>query len=151
MKRTKKSIWFLLLAGILLAGLFWVRGDVMTARHERQLQKKLLALPAGTLTTLEEAVPFAWDVAYTFDPYTSRRQIEEAIGFSSRQIEQTVSEGQMQLLFVKGRQVVASVCGFPSRLGYRVDFSGSISGSDTTLFAVTRQDGLVVLTACPTA
>ena len=48
--------------------------------------------------------------------------MEKATGFSSPSIQETVSEGMVQLLFVKEGRVVASVCGYAERLGYQIRF-----------------------------
>lgn len=148
MKQTKKTALFLLLTALLAAAIL-ARGRLLPAWRGRQLQKNILELAAEgrTACTLNEVVPFAWDAVYTFEPYTGRAQIEAIVGFSSQLIQESVSEGQVQLLFVQGGGVAASVCGYPGRLGYRVDFSGSIGCADRTEFAVTEEDGIVVLRA----
>lgn len=61
--------------------------------------------------------------------------MEKAIGLSSPSIQETVSEGMVQLLFVKEGRVVASVCGYAERLGYQIAFTGKIVAEKTGCFS----------------
>lgn len=135
-----------LLAGLTVSVFFW--NPVLHA-HNRALGRAIAALPEGTeQVSLNEVVPFPWDCVYTFPPYTDRETIEEAIGFSSPAIRETVSEGMVQLLFVKGRTVTASVSGYADALGYDLRFSGeSISYKEDAVCSVAREDGVVTLEA----
>lgn len=112
--------------------------------HEHQLKQAMAALQRDTVT-LNEIVPFDWDKVYTFPPYTSKTEIEEKIGFRSRAIEETVSEGMVQLIFVDGDKVTASVCGYASTLGYQVEFADMVAFEEEALFSVERKDGIVCL------
>ena len=101
---------------------------------------------------LNDITAFDWDTVYTFPPYTSKESIEEIIGFESNSIEETVSEGMTQLLFVKGQEVVCSICGYSNNLGYGFLF-GAYSGdylaidkNDDATFAVSNSEGKVYLT-----
>jgi len=91
-------------------------------------------------------VPFEWDIAYTFDSHTTEEQIEAIIGFKSNSIRETVNEGMVQLLFVDGKSVVSSVCGYSEALGYRIDFLESVSYADHAVFSVDTEAGIVKLT-----
>ena len=96
--------------------------------------------------TLNEIVPFEWDIVYTFAPYTSRSEIEEIIGFKSNAIQETVSEGMVQLLFVKDNAACGSICGYSENLGYSVHFSDKVKLTDNKQFDVDIQDDIVYLT-----
>lgn len=64
-----------------------------------------------------------WEsVVYTFEPYMSKEKIEHVIGFKSNLIQETVSEGMVQLLFIKGSFAVASVCGYGGNLDIALTF-----------------------------
>lgn len=91
-------------------------------------------------------MPFEWSTVYTFDPYVTRSEIEKIIGFKSNAIQETVNEGMVQLLFVKGSSVSGSVCGYAENLGYCIEFSGKINFEDNTPFDVRIQDDIVYLT-----
>lgn len=76
---------------------------------------------------LNEIVPFEWTSAYTFAPYVNKDSQEEIIGFSSRKLQESVSEGMMNLVFVNGKEVVASICGYEEQLGYLIEFDNDDS------------------------
>ncbi|MFA9423240.1 MAG: hypothetical protein ACERLG_06665, partial [Sedimentibacter sp.] len=95
---------------------------------------------------LNQTVPFEWDVLYTFDPYTSKLQIEEIIGFKSNSIrENNINEGMVHLLFVKDEKVVASILGYSENLGYRIDFTDRVSYSDNSIFNIDKNNDVVIL------
>lgn len=166
MKKFPHGFKILLSIGVLLAVavlLFVVVfGNPSVVWHNRQLKTALQNLPEGAVT-LEEVVPFQWDALYSFDPYTSREEIERAIHTKSASIGESVSEEQRNFIFTKGDHVVCSVCGAPQVLGYdlqalptykvyRYSASDSQRGHRTVLycggdgqFAVRREDGIVKL------
>lgn len=137
-----KKVWivlgFLILAVVVLV-------DPAMQWREYQLGKAMEKLETDVVT-LNEVVPFAWEKVYTFSPYTGREEIEEIIGFRDRGIEETVSEGMVQLIFVQGNEVTASVYGYPSALGYQVEFTDAVTFAEEASFSVERKNGIVCLT-----
>ena len=105
-------------------------------------------LEPGTSVKLADLTPFEWETCYTFDPYTSKEEIEKTIGFSSNSVREAKSKGMVQLLFVKGEEVTASECAYPENIGFDVDLKGrkQISFSEDPVFDVTKKDDLVILT-----
>ena len=96
--------------------------------------------------TLNSVVPFEWDTVYTFPPYTSKAKIEKIIGFESNEIKETVNEGMVNLLFVKGNTVTGSICDYPKNLGYSIEFKDKVKFKDNVVFEVHIQDGMASLT-----
>ena len=95
---------------------------------------------------LNEVVPFDWDIVYTFQPYTPKENIEEIIGFKSSSIkENNINEGMVHLLFVKGEKVVASILGYSTNLGYRLDFPSKVTFVENAQFKVSIIDNIVTL------
>ncbi len=140
----KKVAIFLVL--VLLLGLiaYAVMGNPVVFYHNFALKRAMSQVQDGELT-LNKVVPFPWDAAYTFPPYTSKEEIEKALGFSSASIRETVNEGMVQLLFVKDGRVTASVCGYPEKLGYQVRFSDRVSFSEEAVFTAKRTEGVLTL------
>ena len=105
-------------------------------------------LEPGTEVKLTEITPFDWEICYTFDPYTSKQEIQRIIGFASSSVKEAQSEGMVQLLFVKDDKVTASECAFPETIGYDIDLKGrkEIRASEDPVFRVTKKDELVILT-----
>jgi len=125
-----------------------VMGNPVVAIHNRELRKAVTSVSGTGTVSLNEVVPFDWDTLYTFSPYTSEAEIEKAIGFRSGSIQETVSEGMVQLLFVKDKAVTASVCGYPENLGYSISFPcfpESVSRTDNALFSVDNAAGVTAL------
>lgn len=129
---------------IALVGFLWYGYRVRETR-EHTLQETVTSISGGEVT-LNEVVPFAWDAVYTFAPYTSKEEIEAVIGFRSPVIRETYSEGMVQLVFVRGKQIAAMVCGYPPDLGYTVVFDGKITHAENAVFSVSREGGIVQLT-----
>lgn len=81
----------------------------------------------GDTVSLAELAPFSWNWVYTFDPYTAKAEMEKVLGCSGRELQETVSEGMVQLIFVEHdsalgeNKVVGSICAYGSNLGYGVD------------------------------
>ncbi len=151
----KKSKRRLALAAIaVLFALNLAFGPLNVAWHNRQLKKALTAVDTPTVS-LKAIVPFAWDAVYTFEPYLSKAEMAEIIGFKSGALRETVSEGMTQLVFVKGKSVVASVCGYPDNLGYSVwlvnwdGASAKLAFADDAVFSVEKDDGIVRLRHIP--
>ncbi len=138
-------------AGVLAMALglgYAVIGNPVVAINNRELREAVTSVSGVEAVSLNEIVPFDWDTLYTFSPYTSEAEIEEAIGFKSVSIQETVSEGMVQLLFVKGRTITASVCGYPDNLGYNIIFPcfpESISHAENAIFSVDNSSGGTML------
>lgn len=123
MKERKKWLVLLLFATLLIFSGFMyyiLFGNPFVSWNDNKLEKAMDDLSAETIT-LEEIVPFEWDEVYTFDPYTSREEIAETIGFDSPEIKETVSEFMTQLIFVKNDKIVSSICKYPDRAGFYIN------------------------------
>ena len=141
----KALIWAAAALLALFAVVYPLRGVIRAGRNAQRL-KAVVTCVEGDAAALNALVPFEWDAVYTFDPYASREEIEAALGIRSRLIRETTSEGMCQLLFVKGNAIVCSVCDSPEKLGYSIDFEGSIAYDEGAVFDVVREDGVVRLT-----
>ncbi len=126
---------------------FPVIGNPQIYLHNRSLNHALNAVTQDSIT-LEEVVPFAWDKLYTFDPYVSREEKEAILGLHSRAVDETASEGMVDLIFLHDGKIVCSICGFPQNLGYTLSFTDTasdgpyamISYGDEISFTVTQTE-----------
>ena len=142
----KKKAWMIsAITIVILAISYCMIGNPFIAYHNYRLKQSIHTISKPTVT-LNEIVPFEWDTVYTFAPYTSRSEIEEIIGFKSNAIQETVSEGMVQLLFVKDSAVCGSICGYAENLGYAAHFSDKVELTDNKQFDVDIQNGIVYLT-----
>ena len=144
----KRALKLCAAALLILLVIYALIGNPIVFWHNRALEHSLCSLEDGITVTLNETVPFEWEAVYTFDPYTSKSEMERIIGISSSSIRETVSEGMVQLIFVNRGRVTASVCGYASNLGYDVYLGRSgrpLTIGEEMKFSVACGDGIVRL------
>ena len=154
MNPRKQRFYIAAAAVMAVVALLWSTfGSPVVHWHNHQLRTALTGL-TDSVVTLEQAVPFSWDEVYTFPPYTTVEEIQEAIGTQSYNIKETVGEGMLQLVFLDEGAVTAAVCGYPAELGYDIALAGAADSTPGKLtygegvsFAVERADGIVRLAA----
>ena len=121
------------------------------------LKEEVLSIEKSVETVnLSDITPFEWDVAYSFDPYTTKDTIYETVGYKWDNISQTVSEGMNQIVFLKDGKVVCYLYVYPQNNGYGIDFSShnkTVANSSSVLnikddltFEVIRSDDVVIVT-----
>lgn len=146
MKKKNKIAITIIFCTILVAILgYLVIGDPIVLINNQKLGNSIKSIQSDNIK-LNEVVPFDWDVVYTFEPYSSKESIEEIVGFKSGNIkENNINEGMVHLLFVKGEKVVASILGYSTNLGYRLDFPSKVSFAENAQFNVSIIDNIVRL------
>ncbi|MCI9583171.1 MAG: hypothetical protein HFG46_05735 [Clostridium sp.] len=121
----KRKLVFCMLPALLLLALLGSAAFEPVRRNNRTLRRNMRALSGmedGEKVHLGDLAAFEWSYVYTFDPYTTKEEMAQQMGVSPRHLQETVSEGMVQLIFVDDRgNVSASVCGYADRLGYSVD------------------------------
>lgn len=148
----KNKKWIAVAVLVLVLAVFspFLVENIQVSNNNAKLKQSITSIERDTVS-LWNVVPFEWEYVYTFRPYLSESEMEEIIGFESNHLEETVSEGMVQLVFVKDSKVVASVCGHRDNLGYSVDFPredepfARISPKDYAAFSVVKTDGVVEL------
>src|SRR5699024_5093033 len=71
------------------------------------------------------------DKLYVFEPYQSIEEMERQIGFKHHKLKQGVSEGMLNILFVKDNRAIAYLYGYPSNTGYYINIqSGEYNEAD---------------------
>lgn len=158
---TRKKLPWIFASVIITAVLFSLLiGDPVVYVNNARLKAALANLPQGTVT-LEDAVPFHWTTVFTFDPYTPLKVIQKATNSDSPALNESISEGMTQLVFVHNGRVVCSVCAYSQSVGYDVTFRGGpyttypysdggysrIEYGDGVPFTVAREAGFVHLSA----
>lgn len=141
----RKQIMTVMITIVVLFAVYFIIGNPVVAYHNHKLKLAITSIEDKETVTLNEVVPFHWNIVYTFDPYTSKEEIQKTIGFSSNAIQESVSEEMVQLLFVRGETVVASVCGYANHLGYNIVFDGSVRFEENAAFTVSTASGFVEL------
>ena len=131
---------------LIMVGVYLQRSSSMVNINNQKLQDKVKSVETESVK-LNDVIPFEWDVVYTFPPYSvNKEDIEKIIGFKSRHIRvNNINEGIVHLLFVKNKEVVASVLGYSSNLGYSIQFPSEITFKQDAIFDVTNTNGIISL------
>jgi hypothetical protein len=88
------------------------------------LKEEVLTIEQSVETVnLTDITPFEWDVAFFFDPYTTKDTIYETVGYKWDNISETVNEGMNQIVFLKDEKVVCYLYGYPENNGYGIFFT----------------------------
>lgn len=143
--KSKKIIVIIIALIIIIGVTYLIIVNPIVSYNNRQLQRAITSVLTNSVE-INKVVPFDWDVVYTFEPYASKEQIEQIIGFKSLDIQENqINEGMVHLLFVRDKKVVASVLDYAENLGYILDFSEKLNFADSAIFDVTHTDGIIVL------
>jgi len=140
MTKTKKIVFMI----IALTALVYFINPIVKINNKR-LENSISEISDGEEVFFNDAVPFKWDTIYTFDPYTEKERIEEKIGFKSRSIKESISEGQVQYIFVKNKRVVSSICAYPDSVGYNILFDRCFSYNDNKSFYAENKNDILYL------
>jgi hypothetical protein len=106
----------------------------------------LISGDSARIDDLRAFIPFEWARLYSFDPYYPKEKIYEVIGFEWSPITETVSEGMNQLIFLKDKEVVCYVYGYPDRhnfylyLGPSSEGHVKLSAEDSMVFDMTVEE-----------
>lgn len=146
MKKRNKSAIIIILCTIIVAILgYLIIGNPTVLINNHKLENSIKSIQSDNIK-LNEVVPFDWDAVYTFEPYASKENIEEIVAIKSSAIkENNINEGMVHLLFVKEKKVVASILGYSTNLGYRLDFPSKVTFSENAQFNVSSIDNIVTL------
>lgn len=105
------------LAFCLLAG-FFVLANPHGANTNGKKLAGILREYEGTDLNLNSIINFDYDYLVQFEPYADKNSMEEFIGFKCAILEESLSEGMMNILFVKDNKPVCYIYGYPSNNGF---------------------------------
>lgn len=148
--RNKKTI--LILAVVLFVLYRLLIGDLWDV-NAGKLKYKVLSLDPNVLSVnLKDMTPFEWDTVYSFDPYTSKEQVYETVGYRWDRISEALSEGMNQIVFLNDGEVVCYVFGYPENSKFGISFFGKdiskvpmLTSEDPLDFSVHRSEGTTYL------
>jgi len=104
--------------------------DIQISKNETALKNMILSLDENVnIVKLNEITPFEWDKVYFFNAYTGNKYIYDILGFKWHGIKTALSEGIMQVIFVKNNKVICYCHGYGSTEGYNLycDFDDNIN------------------------
>lgn len=128
------------LAIILCVIIFGKNKDI---RNNNESLNSILKSTSAEIITLEDVVPFDWDKAYYFPPYTPVEDMTKTIGVESDELHESSYDDMVNLVFVKGTAIVASICQHKNSLGYDIEFDTPVSKGEYKVFSVTKKDGII--------
>lgn len=139
-KKTVAIIAIVILSIVVLINL--LKKDLWDVNLEL-LKEEVLSIGQSVETVnLSNVTPFEWDVAYSFNPYTSKDTIYETVGYKWNDIRETVSEGMNQVVFLKDGKVVCYLYGYPKNNGYGIYFTSENNTGVTSAYVLSVEDDL---------
>ncbi|WP_088189379.1 hypothetical protein [Desulfosporosinus sp. FKA] len=95
----------------------------LTSKNTRNLERFLSqnTYHANGKVKVKDLITIDYDKVYVFQPYQSMDEMERQIGFKYPKLEQGLSEGMNNILFVIDKEPVAYLFGYPSNTGYFVN------------------------------
>ena len=97
----------------------------ITSRNTRLVKSILLqtSTPMKDKTSgqVEDLITIDYDKMFVFEPYQSMDQMEKQIGFKCTKLREGLSEGIINILFVKDDSAVAYLFGYAEVTGYYID------------------------------
>jgi hypothetical protein len=144
------------LAIALIGGILFSRFSKMDEweSNATAFRKNILLIGKGTDTiTIRDITPFEWDRFYSFYPYTSKKKIYAVVGYKWDNITEAMSEGVIQIVFMKDEKVLCYLYGLPSNIKYSISLAQDeykdgvafLNSNEDVIFKVRRSDGIVYL------
>lgn len=134
-KKTKKSVILIVVLLIVASTLFLISNPKNNdLDNSESLVKNIEALKQKSenknvlVDDLSDLTDFEWDYLYSFSPYASKEDIESAIGFKSNKIREGLNEGMNQIVFIKDKEIVCYIYGYPDDSVY-FDFNNFYDGA----------------------
>jgi len=94
----------------------------------------------STNGNVKDLIALDYDKMYVFEPYQSLEEMEKQIGFKYSKLKQGLSEGMINILFVKGNRTVAYLFGYSSTTGYFIEIpSGEYTKSQINKMTYTAE------------
>jgi len=113
----------------------------LVSKNTRYLEKNLSENVKITNGNVKDFITFDYDKMYVFEPYQSIEEMERQIGFKYHKLKQGVSEGMLNILFVKDNRAIAYLYGYPSNIGYYINIqSGEYNKADIDYMTYTVEE-----------
>ncbi|WP_431027003.1 hypothetical protein [Lysinibacillus sp. LZ02] len=153
---SKKTVVIVVIILLFIAvSISLIKKDIWEVNAEL-LKDEVLSIEQSVETVnLTDITPFEWDVAYSFDPYTTKDTIYETVGYKWGNISETVNEGMNQIVFMRDGKVVCYLYGYPENNGYSIYFTGEngtevtsasmLNADEDVTFQVDRSDHVIYL------
>lgn len=106
--KNKLLLVLLVLNIILICFLFYI--NPMQVYRNHKFKDNIVTLLDKETITLEELIPFEFDLVYLFEPYSTKENIEKTIGFKSRFVKDNSTDKLgTEVIVVKDEKVISSI------------------------------------------
>lgn len=130
---------------VLILFLVFIVDTYSLIKNNHNLKKLLSNADFEGDVFLNTLIPFEWDMAYTFPPYYTKKEMAKEIGFNSIYLKETVNENMVQIIFVKDKRIVSNIVGYPDEIGFDIVFNDNIKYLDDSIFTLGKVKGVNVL------
>lgn len=120
----KKKIIILAAAAVIcVAGMtvFGMKYFSVNSRNTRALEQSLTQEKETEKGKVAELISIDYDTLYVFAPYETKSRMENKIGFSTGILNESITESQLNYLFVKDKKAVGYLTGLPENIGYCIN------------------------------
>ena len=124
------------------AGFFVLANPHVAKVNSKELGRVLSQYDDKTIV-LNDAVKFDYDYVIQFPPYADKKSMEEMLGFKFSFLSESVSEGMMNILFVKDNKAVCYIYGYGENNNFYLSLPDSekIEKERTGTFFVNTKNG----------
>lgn len=119
----KKKIIAAAVAVVCVTGMtiFGAKYFSVNSRNTRALEQALTQTEEAEKGKVAELLNVDYDTLYVFAPYEDKNRMENKIGFSAGILSESISESQMNYLFVKDKKAAGYLSGLPENIGYCIN------------------------------
>lgn len=130
-KKTKLFLIFVFIITCTLIGFKLKSQDIKVSNSIKKLEESLNNNLNTENSTCKDLFDFDYDKVYAFQPYLPKNDMEKEIGFKYWKLRETVSEGMMNILFIRDNEPVVYLYGYSEDEGYYIDIPmGEYNKSD---------------------
>jgi len=140
----KKYIFFIAFAVLVLivCAIFMLKNEVK--KNGEILSEKIVNVSGDLI--LDDIVPYEWEKAYSFKPYTDKKDIESIIGFSDGAIKESTNDNYVNIILVNKNKVVAVIYGEQEDIGYNIVLNSPVIKGEHKVLHKKNEDGNVIFT-----
>ena len=143
-KMLKRIGWIVAIIMLFVTATMIVEKYSLVSKNTRNLEvilsKNISSNEDSTNGNVKDLTTFDYDKMYVFEPYQSLEEMEKQIGFKYSKLKQGLSEGMINILFVKDNRTVAYLFGYSSTTGYFIEIpSGEYTKSQINKMTYTAE------------
>lgn len=121
---------------ILITAIKIIDYNSLVSQNTRQIEERLSQnTEDGNIRNL---ISFSYDKMYVFEPYQTLDNMEKQIGLKYSKLKEGLSEGTINILFVKDNKPIAYLFGYAANVGFYINLpSGEYTKAQVDKMAYT--------------